>query len=216
MTFVNSSIILIDDVGDTRDYRANVDSPVSFIIPQGSTGTWTWVVDKEGFTCQSGSIDATTGGLYTNSANPIQLIQPNGTPMYTGTTSPLLDVSFAGDKCFIDIGNGRVTGQEVHNEVENALVTQAGCEFLAKNNCSIVTFIALSAGNFLFLGQGFRIRRRSPSDVNALVAAFAVPIDGVVVDGANGGVSFLSSNVEELSQAVWEYSQRTLNGPLFL
>lgn len=216
MSFLSASVILVDDAGNTVDFKTNQNSPVSFPIPAGSTGIWTWVVSKAGFSCQTGTIDASTGGVYSNIADPVPLRQPNGTAMFTGSTSPLVDVSFSGDICFIDIGDGSVGGQAVIDEVEVALETQAGCEFLAARMCSAISYINLSAGNFLFLGEGYRIRRRSPADVNALVSAFAISNENIVVDGSNGGVSFLSSNLEQIASSVWDYlkSENTLDGSM--
>jgi hypothetical protein len=211
MSFSNSSVIVLTDAGAVHQFDTAQSSPYSITFPAGSTGTWTWIVSRAGYTCQSGTFDASTGGLVSASPSPTVRLQPNGSNMYTGTTDALVSISFdltSGlERCFIDIGNGTPDINAIMDEIEDALETEDGCRFLAATACAECTLAELAAGDFLFMGTGYRVRRASAGDINATVPAFCISVDGLVVDGANGGVAFLSSNLSasDVADAVWGY-----------
>lgn len=211
MSFSNSSVIVVDNLGAVFDFQTNQSSPYEITFPAGSTGIWTWVVSRAGYTCQSGTFDAALGGLVSASPQPEIRLQPNGSTMYEGTTDANLSISFdlttpGSERCFINIGNATVGIQAIIDEIEGALESQDGCRFLVATNCSECSIAELASGNFLFMGAGYRIRRAAPGDVNATVSAFCISSDGVVVDGINGDVAFISSNLTaaEVGEAVWD------------
>jgi len=204
-------MLVLDDTGATNTFATGVSSPQSVAIPAGATGTWTWVVSRAGYSSQIGTIAASGGGSFSASPAPTQRLQPSGVAMYTGTTDANLAISFdlstpGSERCFIDIGNATVSPQTILDEVEDALETEDGGKFLAATSGAECTFAGLAAGDFLFMGTGYRIRRASAGDSNATVAAFVISSDGVVVDNTNGDVAFLSSNLnaDAVASAVWD------------
>lgn len=210
MAFTNSSVLILDDTATVHSFQTGQDSPVAVSIPAGSTGTWTWVVSRAGHSTQLGTFDTTGGGFDTASPTPTQRLQPSGTPMFTGTIDPNIQIVFdlqpGNQRCFIDIADASVSAQAVLDAVETALETQEGCEFLAVTSGSEIGLASLSAGNFLFMGTGYRFRRAAVGDVNATVGAFALSVDGAPTDGVNGSVSFLSASLtaDEIATAVWD------------
>lgn len=210
MSFANSSVLVLTDAGVTHSYQTGQSSPLSVAIPAGSTGTWTWVVSREGYACQAGTFDTAGGGLTSVAPISTQRLQANGSVMYTANltadVSIAFDLTLGAERCFIDVGDASVSAQSILDEVELALISEDGCKFLAATSCSEVTLAELPAGNFLLMGTGYRIRRRNASDVNATVEAFSISADGTPVDGANGSVTFLSASLtaDQLSAAVWD------------
>lgn len=198
-----SFVYVEDDSGAQQDYQVGISGAYAFNIPSTATGTWTYVVKKEGYEAQVGGFEP-TGGLFPFNVKLNQKVQPDGTVMYTASSSALIDVSFSGtSQLNIDIGDGIVSAQEVLDEVETALSTPAGMAWYAGGK-SDVSMALLSAGNFIFVTDEIKFRRRSAGDVNATVNAFAISTQGVVTDGLNGAVTFLSSSqTEDIASAVW-------------
>jgi hypothetical protein len=220
MSFINSSVLVLDDTGAVHDYQASVSSPITIGIPAGASGFWTWVLSRAGFTKLVQTFDATGGGNFEANTNQQQRQQPSGVAMFTGSVDGNLTVSFdlsnpAQPRCFIDVGDATVHPQAILDEVETALETQDGCRFLALTNGAVVDYASLPAGEFLFMDTGYRIRRAAIGDVNATVGAFVVSADGVVVDSANGSVTFLSSPLtsSDVALAVWGANRADFDDP---
>lgn len=62
---VGSSIIVYDSSGVTKYFQQNITTAgdYNYYIPPGTTGTYTWAIEKYGTQRQSGSFAANTGGL---------------------------------------------------------------------------------------------------------------------------------------------------------
>lgn len=62
---VGSSIIVYDASGITKYFQSQVTSAgdYNYYIPPGTTGTYTWAIERYGFQRQSGTFAANTGGL---------------------------------------------------------------------------------------------------------------------------------------------------------
>ena len=210
MAFTDSSVLIATNTGAVHSFQTAQASPVSINFPASATGTWSWIVSRPGYTCQSGTFDATNGGLISITPAPTARLQPSGALMYTGSNSVDLSISFSltagAERCFINIGDATVSPQAILDELEDALVTEDGCRFLSATRCSEATFASLAAGNFLFLGTGYRIRRAAVANSNATVGAFCISADGQVVDNTFGDVAFLSSNLDitGVASAVWD------------
>ena len=132
--------------------------------------------------------------------------------MYQGTTSALVQVSFSGGFAYIDIGDGAPPLQAVYDACEDALYTDEGIDWIIDGGDGVSIFES-SAGDFLFMTGGWRIRRWHAGDVNATVPAFCQSVDGTVVDGVNGSVTFQTSdNPTTIAAAVWSHLSRTLTG----
>ena len=198
MAFTNSSVLVLTDTNTTYSYQTEQSSPISVAIPAGSTGTWKWVVSREGYSTQIGTFDTTGGGLDEASPTPSILTQANGATLFTGSTSAIINIVFdltvGNEICYIDIADGSVTAQQVIDEIETALLTEDGCKFLYARSGSQSTYSILAGQTYLLLGSGYRIRRESTSDVNASIEAFVISADGIPLDGVNGGVQFLISS----------------------
>ena len=94
MACTNSSILVLTNTGTTHSFQTAQSSPVSVSIPSGSTGIWTWVVSREGYSTQIGTFDVTGGGVDSASPTPQLLKQANGTALFTGSSTALVSIAF--------------------------------------------------------------------------------------------------------------------------
>ena len=220
MPFTNSAVLIQDDSGATHAFLTSQSSPLNINIPSGSTGIWSWVVSREGYSSQIGQFDSTGGGFDFGNASPLLRTQVDGSMLYMNTSSSLITINFdltsGSETCFIDVGEGSVTAQEIVDMLEVALTTEDGCKFLSAREGSESSLAILAGQTFLLLNSGYRIRRRSSSDINATVSAFVVPRDGVSLDGVNGGVQFLegSSGITDSDiQRIWSVAFSQFTAP---
>jgi hypothetical protein len=192
-------------------YEASVTGTYELVIPFGSTGSWSAVTKPKGFRHAYSNFTASTGGVFLFTPSMPQKLNPDGSAMYTATTSALCAVSFTGTtQANIDLGDGTVSLQAAFDETEDALVTNNGMVWLASGKSDTSQFNS-AGGDYLFLSTGWRLRRASAGDANATLNAFAVSADGTVVDDVNGGVQFLNSDSPTaIAAAVWAYATRTL------
>ena len=192
---LTSTAVYVKDDSDAEvDYVASVTGTYSLIIPFGSTGSWAWVTKRLGYRHAVGNFTASDGGNFINTPSMPEKLNPDGTAMYTGSTSLLCDVSFDGTtQANIDIGDGVVTLQEAFDESETALATNDGMIWLASGKSDTSQFNS-AGGDYFFLSTGWRLRRASAGDVNATIESFVIGADGTVVDGVNGSVQFLTSD----------------------
>lgn len=183
------------------DYQASVTGTYNRFIPAATTGSWTYVVKKAGYTYQRSTVTASVGGLYTIAVNTPQKLNPDGSAMYTASSSAFCTVAFTGiTQATINIANGSVTCQQVFDTTETALITNNGMIWLASK---AETSIFLSfGGNYFFMSALWRLKRASAGDVNAAIGAYVQSADGTVVDGTNGGVLFLTSST---AADIWAY-----------
>jgi len=188
------SVLLQDGAGTQLDYQASVTGTYSYFVPVTATGTWKFVTKKAGYEHQTITFLSTTGGAFGSAANTPQKITADGLAMYSGASSALVAVSFTGTtQANIDIANGTATLQAAFDETEVALTTNDGLLWIAAGKDDNAIFNS-SSGDYLFMTDDWRLRRASAGDVNATLQAFAISTQGVVVDGVNGGVLFLTSD----------------------
>ena len=195
LTFVNmtsSTVEIFNDSGVAVSRVSAQSSPYSYQPPAGSTGNWAFIADRVGYAPLRGSFSA-TGDNATLDVDISQLLKSDNTPQYSGGTYPLITVvyDFVAPCMCINIANGIVTCQQVMDASEDALLTANGMRWQKEQN-SLVRFDNLpGVGNILFFGINIRVKRASAGDVNSGVSGYISSIDGVVVDGANGGVSYV-------------------------
>jgi hypothetical protein len=191
------SVLLQDGAGSQLDYNASVTGTYSCFVPVTATGTWKAVIKKAGYEHQVITFLSTTGGAFGSAANTPQKITADGLAMYTGATSALVAVTFTGTtQANIDIANGTATLQASFDESEVALCTNDGLTWIAAGKDDLAIFNSAS-GDYLFMTDDWRLRRASAGDNDATLQAFAISTQGVVVDGTNGGVMFLTSDTPE-------------------
>lgn len=177
----------------------------TLLVDPGATGTWKWAANKQGYVFAIGSFTPGTGGIFELSPSCPQVLTSDGNPMYQGTTSALVQVSFSGGFAYIDIGDGTPPLQAIYDACEDALCTDAGIDWIINGGDGVSIFES-SAGDFLFMTGGWRIRRWHAGDANATVPAFCQSVDGVVVDDVNGSVTFQTSdNPTAIAAAVWAH-----------
>ncbi len=204
------STVAVYDTGNVEQaYTASSGTSYTLAIAAGATGTWRFVVKKPGYLHQTGAFSA--DGATTVTAAQAQILNPDGSAMYGGTSSTLVDITLAGTtQANIDIGDGTASLQAVYDEAERALTTSAGMNWLRAGKTDVRQFNS-AAGDFLFMSTGWRLRRRAAGDANATLAAFAQSSDGVIVDDVNGSVQFLTSDSPTaIAAAVWTAASRTL------
>lgn len=187
---VASNVLIVDDVGTVQSYQTNQTGSYAFEIPGGAFGTWSYCVNREGY--EPLLVDFSPINSTVN-VNLRQKLQPSGAAMYIGSSSALLNVVIdkATPQMFIDIANGTVAVQQVFDEVEDALMTQDGMEYLV-NGGGEVSIALLATGTFLFMEDDVRLRRESATDSSATVEAFVTSTQGIILDNTNGDVQFVT------------------------
>ncbi len=188
-----SSVLVVDDSDTTVLFSDTETGTFNFTIPSTATGNWSFVTKTKGYP-QAIFVKAVDGVPALFNAATVPDTQPDGTIMYQATTSPLVDVMATNDgsRLNIDIGNGSVSPQEAYDETEDELATQDGLEYLYFGG-GRVSLAVLPGGNYFFMENATRLRRRVATDFDATLGAFAITSDTNIVDGVNGGVNFLST-----------------------
>ena len=177
----------------------------TLLIPPGASGTWTWAINKQGYVFALGTFTPGDGGLFAVSPSCPQVMTSAGDPMYQGTTSALVQVTFSGGYAYIDIGNGTPSLQAIFDACEDALYTDAGLDWIIAGNDSTAIFNSFG-GDYLFLTDGWRIRRWHAGDSLATVPAFVQSTEGIPIDESNGPVAYLTSdNPTAIASAVWAH-----------
>jgi hypothetical protein len=203
----NATVHIVEDDGVTvYDSQPSQTGTYATILPFGSSGTWSYVVNRVGYAPVIGSFDVALGSLSVN-GTLVQKLLPDGSSMYgSGTGSALLSVIPQADglSMLCRIGNGSVSAQVLFDETEAALMTSDGLTYLT-NGGGEISIALLPTGIFVFLETNVRLIRNTAPDDNATLNAFAQSTDNVVVDGTNGPVQFVA--VTESAKLV-EYSDK--------
>ena len=188
----SSNVEIFDNSFVSQQRYTNLTGTQSYTIPTGTTGIWYYVINREGYTPIVTSFNTENVVLNIDSALT-QVTQPSGTPMYTGSTSSLLNVEVipATPRINLRIGNGTVSAQNIYDETEDVLMTSLGMQYLARGNNSL-TIALLPTGTFIFMQNNVRLVRDSASDSSATVEAFATSTESIVLDNVNGGVQFVT------------------------
>jgi len=188
----SADIYIEDDLGAQFDYQTGVSGTYNNTVPFGSTGTWKVVINRAGYIASVNTFTA-DGNTKSYNGDLVQLTQPSGSPMYTGSSSGVLTVvpTADGSRMNVRIGNGTVTAQQVLDESEVALSTVAGMEYLG-NGGGRIEFASLATGTFLFLKDNVRLIRDNAGDSSATVEAFVTSSDGIILDNTNGDVQFVT------------------------
>jgi len=203
-----ATVEIFDNTGTSVERVTNQTGSYTYYTPLGSTGTWTYVVDRVGYNRLRGSFNPAGSNIEVDGAIN-QLVTANGSAMYTGSSSSLITVAFDfGTPCMcIEIGDSAVDPQTVFDEAEDALLTVDGMKW-QNTYGSLVRYDDLpGVGKILFLEEYLRIKRASAGDVNSAVSGYLLSVDGTPIDGANGSVGYVGGfNVDD----VWNASTRTL------
>jgi len=157
----SSSVYVKTNTGTKHDYQTGITGTYTTVIPFGSTGTWTWAVKRLGYRHAIGNFSPASGGTISNSPATPQKLNPDGTPMYTGTTTVYVDIVFNGStQANIDIGNGTAPLQATFDMTEDALITEDGMYWLVNGKSDCSQFNS-AGGDYLFMSTGWRLRRAS-------------------------------------------------------
>jgi hypothetical protein len=190
----STAVYVKDNSGTQFDYVASVTGDYTKVIPFGSTGSWMAVTKRVGYKHAYYSFTASMGGNFITTPSMPEKLNPDGTAMYLGTSSALINIVYNGTtQANIDIGNGSADLQATFDESELSLLTNSGMIWLAGGKSDISQFNS-AGGDYLFLSTGWRLRRASAGDVNATLNAFCIGADGTIVDSTNGDVQFLTSD----------------------
>lgn len=198
----NSFVEIFDNTGASVQRYTNQTGSLVYITPLGSTGTWSYIVDRPGYRPIKSTFDPTISNLIIDGTQN-QLLTAQGNPMYTGSTSSFVTVTydFVTPQLSIEIGDSAVSPQVIIDEVELSLVTADGIRWQKENN-TLVTFDDLpGAGPILFLQDNIRLKRATAGDVNSAVNGYVLSSEGVAVDGVNGNVNYIAS--PDYATPVW-------------
>lgn len=206
LTFNNlstSTVEIFDNTGTSVQRYTNQTGTLVYITPLGSTGTWSYIIDRIGYRPIISSFDPTLNNLIIDATQDL-LLTAQGAAMYSGSSSALVSITydFVTPQLNIEIGNGGISPQVIFDEVEQSLVTANGMRW-QKENSTLVTFDDLPAvGQMLFMQDNIRLKRASAGDVNATVNGYVLSTQGTPVDGVNGNVNYISS--PDYATPVWD------------
>jgi hypothetical protein len=160
--------------------------------PNNSNGTWTYIINREGYNPIIGTYDPTGGDLSVDGSQSQKLLT-DGSIAYMGSSSVFLSImpTADGSRMNLRIGDGAVSAANCFDEVEVALMTQDGMTYLA-NGGGEISIAILPTGSFVFLENNVRLIRDNVGDANATINAFVQSTDGQVLDNTNGGVQFIA------------------------
>lgn len=196
--FAGTNKLYVEDELNAQRLFATVTSStkVLYLLPSEQTaGLWTYAGRKTGYSSAVGDFSVAGGGRVNIQINMGQILQPDGTAMFTNTTVPaslLVDWTTSGDGTpRIRLGNQTYTTQEVYNATDIAMSTLDGLKWLASGK-SDIRIATLFAGSFLFLSTGWRFMESAAGNTNATVNGFSISVDDQSIDGSLGPVSLAS------------------------
>jgi hypothetical protein len=146
-----------------------------YSTPLGSSGTWSYIIDRIGYRPIISDFDPTLNDLIIDGTQSL-LLTAQGNTMYSGSSSSLVNIAydFVTPQLNIEIGNGGVSPQVIFDEVEQSLVTANGMRWQKENN-TLVTFDDLPAvGQMLFMQDNIKLKRASVGDINAAVNGYVL------------------------------------------
>jgi hypothetical protein len=200
VTFNNltsANVQIIEDDTTTVAQRSTAQTgTLVYNTPDGSSGTWCYIINREGYQPIKGSYTADDGDVTVNATQSEKKLN-DGSSMYQGTSSALLSVTTQADgsRMNLRIGDGAVSAQAIFDEVEVALMTQDGMTYVC-NSGGEVSIALLPTGTFVFLETNVRVIRDNAGDSNSTINAFVQSTDGIVLDATNGSVQFVTPNTD--------------------
>jgi hypothetical protein len=206
LTFNNlstSTVEIFDNTGTSVQRYTNQTGTLVYSTPLGSTGTWSYIIDRIGYRPIISDFDPTLNDLIIDGTQSL-LLTAQGNTMYSGSSSSLVNITydFVTPQLNIEIGNGGVSPQVIFDEVEQSLVTANGMRWQKENN-TLVTFDDLPAvGQMLFMQDNIRLKRASASDVNSAVNGYILSTQSTPVDGVNGNVNYVAS--PDYASPIWD------------
>jgi len=206
LTFNNlstSTVEIFDNTGTSVQRYTNQTGTLVYSTPLGSTGTWSYIIDRIGYRPIISNFDPTLNNLIIDGTQQV-LLTAQGNQMYSGASSALVNVTydFVTPQLNIEIGDGGVSPQVIFDEVEQSLITANGMRWQKENN-TLVTFDDLPAvGQMLFMQDNIRLKRASASDVNSAVNGYVLSTQSTPVDGVNGNVNYIAS--PDYATPIWD------------
>ena len=155
---------------------------------------------RSGYEPQVRNVNTTAGGTFLVEFDElIQIVHPDGLAAYTSSTSDDISISFStelSDGEFVPsgriaIGNIVASAQQCFDEVETAMITSGGLKFVAYGGKGIGLSLSPTAGNAIFLGNQWKLKRAASGDINSGVRAnvFESSTPSAPIDNENGGVA---------------------------
>lgn len=200
MGFTGSNQLYVEDSLNVQRAFVTVTGSehVMYLLPAEQTNhPWAWAAKKTGYQHATGALDVSNGGRIVVQVGMAQILQPDGTAMFTNTPPPpgiSVDWTTAtnGDPR-IKLGDRAYLSQDVYNATDISLSSLNGMKWLA-NGRGDVRIAILPAGNFIFLSYGWRFMESAVGNSNAGINGFAISTDGQTIDDVNGPVSLLSTS----------------------
>ena len=198
--FSGTNKLYVEDSIDTQRVFTTVTTSeyVLYLLPAEQTNhPWSWAAKKTGYQHAVGTLDVSNAGRIVVQIGMGQILQPDGTAMFTTTPVPsTLSVDWTtsvDDTPRIKLGDRSYFAQDVYNATDLSLSTLDGMKWLTNGN-SDVRIAILPAGNFIFLSAGWRFMESAVGNDNAGVNGFAISTDNQTIDNTNGPVSLLSTS----------------------
>ncbi|MCJ8335158.1 MAG: hypothetical protein MJH10_13045 [Epibacterium sp.] len=188
----DSFIEIYDDTGTSVQRYTNITGSQVYQVPQGSTGTWTYVIDRAGYQPIRGAFSA-TGSDVVVGGELAQLVRTDGEVMYSGTSNSLVsvDYDYVTPQATIRIGNGSATPQEVFDQVENSLITTDGMRWQNEYGTLIRWQFLLGSGPTINMESSWRIGRLTVTDSESAISGVVTSQDGVVRETDRGEVQLI-------------------------
>ena len=183
-----------DNNGNTQDFINVTGTSQQITINRNDDGeTWGYGVKRLGFAAGLGIFDVAEGTTLNINIALIQQLSSGGSPLYSGSTTPLMTVEINPDGSSMRglIGNGAVSAQQYYDVTETALMSEDGLSYLF-NGGGACTFSQTPTGTFLSLKDNYQVKRRNTGDDSSTVNAFVTSTQGTFIDSVNGQVQFVT------------------------
>jgi len=204
----SSFVELFDSTFTSQDRDISLGATYTFDVPDGSTGPWYYVINREGYAPITGSFDPIATDI-TIDGTLRKDLTPDGGDMYLGAGGGsflTVEILPSTPRVNLRIGDGIVTAQQGYDGVEDAMMSSLGMEWIARGYGKVFTS-ARAVGTFFDMEEYFRMYRNLAGDYNAEFRAIVSSKDGVVKDGSNGDVVVTSVKSTDLivahQGAVW-------------
>lgn len=171
----NAQIWVGNDAGVQQDFQPSVTGSYSYSIPFGATGIWRVVVNKPGYFPQVFQITPGQTTALTIALEPI--LNPDGTVLYTGASTPISSVFVTSANYDLRFGV-EVTIQQIFDASQDAYSSASGMAWLAAGNAEL-RVIKTNVGQFAFLPLRTRLFGTA---LPAAIQGFVTSEDGEVVD----------------------------------
>jgi len=154
----SSYVELFDSTFTSQDRDISLGATYTFDLPDGATGPWYYVVNREGHAPITGSFDPVATDI-TIDGTLRKDLTPDGGDMYLGAGGGsflTVEILPSNPRVNLRIGDGIVTAQQGFDGVEDAMMSSTGMEWIARGYGRVFTSTR-AVGTFFDMEEYFRL-----------------------------------------------------------